>query len=56
MNKTTKTTLLDVAEELLLTRGYNGFSYNDIAEKVGIRKASIHYHFPSKSGLGEHTT
>ncbi len=52
MNRETKTTILDIAEELLLTRGYNGFSYNDIAEKVGIRKASIHYHFPSKSDLG----
>jgi TetR/AcrR family transcriptional regulator, transcriptional repressor for nem operon len=52
MNKDTKTTILDIAEELLLSRGYNGFSYNDIAEKVGIRKASIHYHFPSKADLG----
>jgi TetR/AcrR family transcriptional repressor of nem operon len=31
--------------------GYNGFSYADIAEVVGIRKASIHHHFPSKAEL-----
>jgi TetR/AcrR family transcriptional repressor of nem operon len=31
--------------------GYNGFSYADIAETVGIRKASIHHHFPSKVDL-----
>ncbi len=52
MEKETKTVILDIAEELILTRGYNGFSYNDIAEQIGIRKASIHYHFPSKADLG----
>ncbi len=29
----------------------NGFSYADIAEVVGIRKPSIHHHFPSKADL-----
>ncbi len=48
----TKQEILDVAEELMLTRGYNGFSYQDIANVVGIRKASIHYHFASKEALG----
>lgn len=32
-------------------RGYNGFSYADIAAVVGIRKASIHHHFPTKVDL-----
>lgn len=50
--KSTKESILDTAENLILTRGYNGFSYNDIAEVVGIRKASIHYHFPTKEVLG----
>lgn len=48
----TKTQLLDSAERAARERGYDGFSYADIAAEVGIRKASIHYHFPSKSDLG----
>ncbi len=44
--------ILDVAELLIQTRGYNAFSYKDLAEAVGIRTASIHYHFPSKADLG----
>ncbi|HEY4200228.1 MAG TPA: TetR/AcrR family transcriptional regulator [Devosiaceae bacterium] len=43
--------ILDCAQSLILTGGYNGFSYADIAEVVGIRKASIHHHFPSKVDL-----
>ncbi len=39
------------AQALLATRGYNGFSYADISETVGISKASIHHHFPSKAEL-----
>jgi TetR/AcrR family transcriptional regulator, transcriptional repressor for nem operon len=45
--------ILDVSQQLLQTRGYNAFSYADISEAVGIRKASIHYHFPSKTDLGK---
>lgn len=44
--------ILDLAEALIQTRGYSAFSYQDIAERLGIRKASIHYHFPSKTDLG----
>jgi TetR/AcrR family transcriptional repressor of nem operon len=44
--------ILDVAEQLAQTRGYNGFSYADIAAKLGVTKASLHYHFPSKAELG----
>lgn len=44
--------ILDLAETLIQTRGYSAFSYQDIAEPLGIRKASIHYHFPSKTDLG----
>ena len=43
--------ILDCAQSLILAGGYNGFSYADIAEVVGIRKASIHHHFPSKVDL-----
>jgi TetR/AcrR family transcriptional regulator, transcriptional repressor for nem operon len=44
--------ILDVAELLAQTRGYNGFSYADIALRLGVTKASLHYHFPSKAELG----
>ena len=44
---------LDIAERLVQTRGFNGFSYADIAEALGVTKASLHYHFPSKADLGE---
>lgn len=44
--------ILDIAEMLIQTRGYNAFSYQDIATQLGIRKASIHYHFPTKTTLG----
>lgn len=43
--------ILATARELIANRGYNGFSYADIAEAIGIRKASIHHHFASKSDL-----
>jgi TetR/AcrR family transcriptional regulator, transcriptional repressor for nem operon len=44
--------ILDVAQRLVQTRGFNAFSYADIAEELGIRKASIHHHFSTKSDLG----
>ncbi len=47
-----KTEILDAAQEIIQLRGYNGFSFADISETVGIRKASIHHHFPSKAALG----
>lgn len=47
-----KERLVDTAEALIQRRGYNGFSYRDIAAEVGIRAASIHYHFPTKADLG----
>lgn len=45
--------MLDVAERLAQTRGFNGFSYADIAAEVGVTKASLHYHFASKASLGQ---
>jgi TetR/AcrR family transcriptional repressor of nem operon len=47
----TRGRILDVAQRLIQARGFSGFSYADIAEEVGIRKASIHHHFPSKADL-----
>ena len=48
----TATRILDVAERLVQTRGYNGFSYADISEELGITKASLHHHFATKADLG----
>ena len=45
--------ILDLAEMLIQTRGYSAFSYQDISDTLGIRKASIHYHFASKTDLGK---
>ena len=44
--------ILDVAERLLQVRGFNGFSYADVAAELRIRNASIHHHFPTKTDLG----
>jgi TetR/AcrR family transcriptional regulator, transcriptional repressor for nem operon len=49
----TATRILDVAERLVQTRGFNGFSYADIAAELEVTKASLHYHFASKTELGE---
>jgi TetR/AcrR family transcriptional repressor of nem operon len=46
------TVILDAAELLAQTRGFNGFSYADIAARLGVTKASLHYHFRSKADLG----
>ena len=45
--------ILDIAERLLQTRGFNNFSYADIATELGVTKASLHYHFPGKAELGQ---
>ncbi len=44
--------ILETAEALIQERGYFGFSFADIAQQIGIRKASIYYHFPAKAELG----
>ena len=45
--------ILDVAERLVQVRGFNGFSYANIAAELQITKAALHYHFASKAELGE---
>ncbi len=42
-----------MAERLVQSRGFNGFSYADVASELKISKASLHYHFPGKADLGE---
>jgi len=51
--KKTRGAILDAAEELIQTQGANGISYATISQRVGIRKASIHHHFPTKQKLVE---
>jgi TetR/AcrR family transcriptional repressor of nem operon len=45
--------ILDVAERLVQLRGFNGFSYADVAAELRVTRASLHYHFPGKAELGE---
>jgi TetR/AcrR family transcriptional repressor of nem operon len=51
-NIDTKVALLSEAEALIRKVGYAAFSYADLSERVGIRKASIHHHFATKEVLG----
>jgi TetR/AcrR family transcriptional repressor of nem operon len=49
----TASRILDVAERLVQSRGFNGFSYADVAAELDVTKASLHYHFAGKAELGE---
>lgn len=53
MNNKTLDQILDTAQLLVQSVGFNAFSYADISNEIGIRKASIHYYFPNKADLGE---
>ncbi|QGZ57328.1 TetR/AcrR family transcriptional regulator [Paraburkholderia acidiphila] len=48
---TVREQVLDHAITLMMLRGYNGFSYRDLSELVGVKTSSIHYYFPSKDDL-----
>lgn len=43
--------ILDAAENRIRSAGYDGFSFRDIAADVGVKSASVHYHFPTKEAL-----
>lgn len=49
--KDTSEAILDAAEERIRSAGYSGFSFRDIAADVGVKSASVHYHFPTKAEL-----
>lgn len=49
----TAANILDVAEQLVQVRGFNGFSYADVSDELQITKAALHYHFSTKADLGE---
>ena len=44
-----KTQIIELATELVQSKGFDSFSYNDLSEDLGIRKASIHHHFAKKA-------
>jgi TetR/AcrR family transcriptional regulator, transcriptional repressor for nem operon len=44
--------ILDIGERLVQLRGFNGFSYADVASELDMTKAALHYHFPGKAELG----
>jgi TetR/AcrR family transcriptional repressor of nem operon len=48
---TTADVIVDVAQEFIQKGGFHAFSYRDIAARVGVKTASIHYHFPTKADL-----
>jgi AcrR family transcriptional regulator len=48
----TREQIIETANNLLIERGFNGFSYKNIAELMCIKTSSIHYHFPTKTDLG----
>ena len=50
--KDTKVEILDLAENLLRDRGFNGFSYANISSALKIKNAAVHYYFPGKADLG----
>ncbi|MBA4043134.1 MAG: TetR/AcrR family transcriptional regulator [Erythrobacter sp.] len=50
-NETIRDAILDAAEGRARVAGYNGFSFRDLANDVGIKSASVHYHFPTKGDL-----
>jgi TetR/AcrR family transcriptional repressor of nem operon len=47
----TRDQIMDRAAELLMSRGFNGFSYRDISSHLGVKNAAVHYHFPAKTDL-----
>jgi TetR/AcrR family transcriptional repressor of nem operon len=48
----TRDQILAVAQQVIQTRSFSDFSYQDVAAQLALRKASIHYHFPTKTDLG----
>lgn len=44
--------ILQTAEEMVRKSGYNGFSFRNVADAVGIKSSSVHYYFPTKESLG----
>src|SRR6187402_313683 len=52
MTADTKQGIMDTARAMVQARGYNGLSFRELAKEVGVKSASVHYHFPTKGDLG----
>lgn len=50
-NRNTKQRILDIALELFSSKGYEATSMSDIAEQIGIKKASLYAHYDSKQEI-----
>ena len=48
----TRERIIELGENLIRTKGYNAFSYQDISSELGVKNAAIHYYFPTKANLG----
>jgi len=48
---TTNQQILHYGRNFLQCRGYNGFSYRNISQKLGIKNAAIHHYYPQKEDL-----
>lgn len=48
----TREMIIELGENLIRTKGYNAFSYQDISKELGIKNAAIHYYFSTKENLG----
>jgi TetR/AcrR family transcriptional repressor of nem operon len=46
-----KTAIMDAAQRRIQMGGLGGFSFREIAEDVGVKSSSVHYHFPTKEDL-----
>lgn len=53
MKENAKEAILMAAREAAMAYGYGGINFRDLAEAVGIKAASINYHFANKAALGE---
>src|ERR1700731_4025327 len=52
MSLSSKEAILAAARRTAQAHGYSGLNFRDLAEGVGVKAASIYYHFPSKADLG----
>jgi len=52
MSSSSREAILTAARRTAQAHGYSGLNFRDLAREVGIKAASIYYHFPSKADLG----